>query len=58
MAVMSMTGFARVDGADEGATRYWEIRTVNGRGLDMRLRLPPGAERVELPVHGADALRA
>jgi len=45
-----MTGFARVDGADDGATWYWEIRTVNGRGLDVRLRLPPGADAVELPA--------
>ena len=50
MAVMSMTGFARVDGADDGANWFWEIRSVNGRGLDVRLRLPPGAERVELPA--------
>lgn len=48
MAVMSMTGFARVDGADEAATWFWEIRTVNGRGLDVRLRLPQGAERIEV----------
>lgn len=50
MGVMSMTGFARVDGADEGATWFWEIRSVNGRGLDARLRLPSGADGVELPA--------
>lgn len=48
MSVMSMTGFARVDGADVGASWYWELRSVNGRGLDVRLRLPPGSERLEL----------
>lgn len=57
MAVMSMTGFARVDGADDGANWFWEIRSVNGRGLDVRLRLPPGAERIELPARELVAKR-
>jgi len=39
-----MTGFAREAG-DTGPYRWaWEIKTVNGRGLDLRLRLPPGHE--------------
>jgi len=45
-----MTGFARVDGSDDSANWYWELRSVNGRGLDIRMRLPPGAERVEIPA--------
>ena len=46
MALCSMTGFARADGGD--ATRWsWELRSVNGKGLDVRLRLPPGFERLE-----------
>ena len=57
MAVMSMTGFARVDGADDGANWFWEIRSVNGRGLDVRLRLPPGAESIELPARELVAKR-
>ena len=57
MTVMSMTGFARVDGADDGANWFWEIRSVNGRGLDVRLRLPPGAERIELPARELVAKR-
>lgn len=57
MTVMSMTGFARVDGADEAATWFWEIRTVNGRGLDVRLRLPPGAERIEVAARELVAKR-
>ncbi len=57
MAVMSMTGFARVDGVDDGASWFWEIRSVNGRGLDVRLRLPPGAERIELPARELVAKR-
>lgn len=42
-----MTGFARADGADEAVRWHWEIRSVNGRGLDLRLRLPPGFDGVE-----------
>ena len=47
MAVLSMTGFARVEGADDESKWFWELRSVNGRGLDVRLRLPPGCERIE-----------
>jgi uncharacterized protein (TIGR00255 family) len=50
MAVRSMTGFARVDGHDQAVTWFWEVRSVNGRGLDIRLRLPPGAEGLEEAV--------
>lgn len=47
MPLKSMTGFARCDGA-RGTTRWhWEVRSVNGRGLDMRLRLPLGYEALE-----------
>ena len=42
-----MTGFARADGSG-GAYRWtWELRSVNGKGLDVRLRLPPGFEYLE-----------
>ncbi len=47
MTVSSMTGFARVDGAGEAERWHWEIRSVNGRGLDLRMRLPAGFERLE-----------
>ena len=50
MAVRSMTGFARVDGHDQAVTWYWEVRSVNGRGLDVRLRLPLGGEGLEEPA--------
>lgn len=47
MSVVSMTGFARHDGG-HGALRFaWEVRSVNGRGLDLRFRVPPGFEAVE-----------
>jgi uncharacterized protein (TIGR00255 family) len=43
----SMTGFARTEGSVAGLTWAWELRTVNGRGLDLRLRLPPGWDALE-----------
>lgn len=49
MTLYSMTGFARADGKDDQAAWTWEIRSVNGRGLDSRLRLPPGFEKIEGP---------
>ncbi len=50
MPLNSMTGFARADGAVEGVQWYWEIRTVNGKALDMRCRLPSGFEGLEAEV--------
>lgn len=43
----SMTGFARSEGEAGGMTWAWELRSVNGRGLDLRLRLPPGFDALE-----------
>jgi uncharacterized protein (TIGR00255 family) len=42
-----MTGFARADGAAADYRWTWELRSVNGKGLDIRLRLPPGFEHLE-----------
>jgi uncharacterized protein (TIGR00255 family) len=47
MPVKSMTGFGRATGQDGDAAWSWEIRTVNNRGLDVRLRLPAGLEGLE-----------
>lgn len=47
MTLMSMTGFARGEGAHDAWRWFWEVRSVNGRGLDARLRLPPGLESLE-----------
>jgi uncharacterized protein (TIGR00255 family) len=47
MTIKSMTGFARADGATGNLTWHWEVRSVNGRGFDIRLRLPPGFEGLE-----------
>jgi uncharacterized protein (TIGR00255 family) len=50
MTLQSMTGFARVEGTS-GRTRWaWDLRSVNGKGLDLRLRLPPGLEALEADV--------
>lgn len=50
MPLKSMTGFARLDGSAAGNRFAWELRAVNGRGLDLRLRLPPGFDAVEAAV--------
>lgn len=57
MTISSMTGFARVDGTTDGLAWTWEARSVNGRGLDVRLRLPPGYEALEVAAREAVAKR-
>ena len=47
MPLKSMTGFARSQGALCNTTWQWELRSVNGRNLDIRLRLPPGNEALD-----------
>jgi len=47
MTLKSMTGFARTDGVHDDTTWFWEVRSVNGRSLDLRLRLPSGYEGLE-----------
>lgn len=53
MSVVSMTGFARAEGAAAGARWTWEIKTVNGKGLDIRLRVAPGYDAIEGPARTA-----
>jgi uncharacterized protein (TIGR00255 family) len=50
MALSSMTGFARSHGACGPYAWVWEIKSVNGKGLDVRLRLPPGWDPIEAPL--------
>ncbi|PZM16971.1 YicC/YloC family endoribonuclease [Rhizobium tubonense] len=50
MALQSMTGFARREGTSGRHRWAWELRSVNGKGLDLRLRLPPGLERLEADI--------
>ena len=52
----SMTGFAREGGTlADGSSFLWELRSVNGRGLDVRLRLPNGFDAIETPLKEATA---
>jgi len=55
MALSSMTGFARGHGVCGSYAWAWELKSVNAKGLDLRLRLPPGWEAVEVPVRGRAA---
>ena len=48
MALSSMTGFARSHGASGAYSWSWEIKSVNAKGLDFRLRLPLGWDAVEV----------
>ena len=55
MALSSMTGFARSHGVSGPYAWAWEIKSVNGKGLDLRLRLPPGWDAIEAPVRARAA---
>ena len=55
-ATSSMTGFARAEGRAAGAAPFswaWEARSVNGKNLDVRLRLPHGFDSLEVPARQA-----
>jgi len=45
--IASMTGFARTEGGELGISWVWEIKSVNGKSLDLRLRLVPGFDALE-----------
>lgn len=49
MTIVSMTGFAEAHGSRDGARWRWEVKSVNGKGLDLRLRTPPGFDTIEPP---------
>jgi uncharacterized protein (TIGR00255 family) len=48
-----MTGFARAEGEHAGQRWIWELKSVNGRGLDLKLRLPPGFDALEPQARAA-----
>jgi uncharacterized protein (TIGR00255 family) len=50
MTLSSMTGFARSQGAQAGWRWHWEARSVNARGLDVRVRFPEGFDGLEGPA--------
>jgi uncharacterized protein (TIGR00255 family) len=55
--IASMTGYARAQGADERRRWVWEARSVNGRNLEVRCRVPQGFERLENPARAAAGAR-
>jgi len=52
-----MTGYARAQGSDERRRWVWEARSVNGRNLEIRCRVPQGFDRLENPARGAVGTR-
>ncbi|MCW5722468.1 MAG: YicC family protein [Devosia sp.] len=49
-ALASMTGFARAEAAQGDVRLRIEIKSVNGRGLDIRMRLAPGLDAFDVPL--------
>jgi uncharacterized protein (TIGR00255 family) len=50
MALSSMTGFAREQGVSGSYAWAWELKSVNAKGFDLRLRLPQGWDAVDAAV--------
>jgi uncharacterized protein (TIGR00255 family) len=57
MSISGMTGFARAEGEHAGQRWIWELKSVNGRGLDLKLRLPPGLDALEPPARASASQR-
>jgi uncharacterized protein (TIGR00255 family) len=55
MALSSMTGFARGHGVAGSYAWAWELKSVNSKGLDVKLRLPPGWDAIEPTVRARAA---
>ena len=55
MSIASMTGFARAQGTAGSYGWVWEIKSVNSKGLDLRLRLPPGWDAIEAAARASAA---
>ena len=53
MTISSMTGYARSAGAQDGLAWQWDVKSVNGKALDVRCRLPAGYEGLEGGVRTA-----
>jgi uncharacterized protein (TIGR00255 family) len=51
--IASMTGYARAQGSDDRRRWVWEARSVNGRNLEIRCRVPQGFDRLENPARTA-----
>ena len=48
-----MTGFASAEGQQDGWRWSWDIRAVNGRGLDIRLRIPDQIDGLDAALRSA-----
>lgn len=57
MPISSMTGFARAEGTWQDYAWIWELKSVNNRGLDVRMRLPNGMDALEASIRAALAER-
>ncbi len=57
MPLQSMTGFARREGTSGRSRWAWELRSVNGKGLDVKLRLPGGLEALDAEIRRRIAAR-
>lgn len=57
MTIHSMTGFARASAQHGNYNWTWEVRSVNSKGLDVRLRIPSGFEALDLPSRKAASQR-
>jgi uncharacterized protein (TIGR00255 family) len=55
MTLSSMTGFARGQGVSGSYAWAWEVKSVNAKGLDLRLRLPPGWDAIDGAVRSRAA---
>jgi uncharacterized protein (TIGR00255 family) len=56
VALTSMTGFARADGRSAAKQPFawtWEAKSVNGKNLDVRIRMPHGFDSLEQPARQA-----
>ena len=56
-ALSSMTGYARGDGETAGVGWLWELKTVNARGFELRLRVPAGFDALETVARARIAAR-
>ena len=52
MPLKGMTGFGRAEIVSDDLRGYWEARSVNGRGLDMRVNLPSGFDKLDQELRG------
>ena len=53
MTLASMTGFARAAGNSGDYSWVWELKSVNGKALDVRLRVPQGYDHLEIQSRNA-----